>query len=57
MEEIAKNLNLEYFTVYENEKPYYKIENYIEISNSSLSIDQAFLITIETNIQILPNIS
>ena len=56
MEKITQNLNLEYFTVYENKWAFYKIENYTEIRYSGLSIDQAFPITIETDIQILPNI-
>ena len=42
--------------MYENKWAYYKIENYTEIRYSGLSIDQAFPITIETDIQILPNI-
>ena len=55
MEKIAQNLNLEYFTLYENKWAHYKIDIYTEIRYSSLSIDQAFPITIETDIQILPN--
>ena len=56
MEKTSQNLNLEYFTLYENKWAYYKIENYTEIRYCSLSIDQAFPITIETDFQILPNI-
>ena len=48
MEVIAKKLDLEYFTLYENKWNYYEIEKYSKTKNSNLSNDQAFRINIET---------
>jgi len=39
LEKIAKDLKLEYFTLYYSKWAYYEIETYIETHFSSLSID------------------